>query len=115
MSRYFVHTKKGQTRASLVVPEPFFVHSDLTTGVQLADLIAYCLSWGLRLKGMEKPRRQELDEFVDQLMDMRHLSKRSVLPTMTGSTISGVSPTLMTSVGSMPETVRYKRKGNAAQ
>lgn len=80
MSRYFVHTKKGQTRASLVVPEPFFVHSDLTTGVQLADLIAYCLSWGLRLKGMEKPRCQELDEFVDQLMDMRHLSKRSVAP-----------------------------------
>ncbi len=25
--------------------EPFFVHSDLTTGVQVADLIAYYISW----------------------------------------------------------------------
>ena len=41
-------------RATLIIAEPFFVHSDLTTGVQIADLIAYCISWGLRFGRMTK-------------------------------------------------------------
>ena len=43
-----------------VVPEPFFVHSDLTTGVFLADLTAYILGWAWRLRRMSQPRRDEL-------------------------------------------------------
>jgi hypothetical protein len=42
--RYFKETVTGRTRSRLIVPEPFFVHSDLTTGIQVADLVAYCLS-----------------------------------------------------------------------
>jgi hypothetical protein len=48
MNRYFQETWKGRTRASQLIPEPFFVHSELTTGVQLADLVAYILSWEFR-------------------------------------------------------------------
>jgi len=32
MDRYFKYTAKGRYRAGQVIPEPFFVHSDLTTG-----------------------------------------------------------------------------------
>lgn len=52
--RYFKDTAIGRQRASLVIPEPFFVHSELTTGVQIADLVAYCISWGFRLPIMRK-------------------------------------------------------------
>ena len=41
MRRYFAETRVGQQRSSHIIPEPFFVHSDLTTGVQIADLVAY--------------------------------------------------------------------------
>lgn len=46
MAAYFLGTETGQYRSSRIVPEPFFVHSDLTTGVFLADLTAYILGWG---------------------------------------------------------------------
>jgi hypothetical protein len=58
--RYFKDTAVGRQRSSLIVPEPLFVHSDLTTGIQIADLIAYCISWGFRLPQMQKPARPEL-------------------------------------------------------
>lgn len=46
MARYFRETARGQARASLVIPEPFFVHSHLTTAVQIADIVAYLTAWG---------------------------------------------------------------------
>ena len=39
MHRYFRDTAVGRLRADRIVPEPFFVHSELTTGVRLADLV----------------------------------------------------------------------------
>ncbi len=33
MARYFCATARGQARASLVIPEPFFVHGHLTTAI----------------------------------------------------------------------------------
>ena len=38
MHRYFEETAVGRHRASRIIPEPFFVHSDLTTGAHIADL-----------------------------------------------------------------------------
>src|SRR5438093_132765 len=35
--KYFLESEKGYQRSARVVPEPFFVHSDLTTVVQIAD------------------------------------------------------------------------------
>ena len=67
MHRYFVDTAVGRHRANRIIPEPFFVHSDLTTGVQIADLVAYVISWGFRIPRMIKPARTELSQLADQV------------------------------------------------
>lgn len=74
--RYFRETATGKARARRIIPEPFFVHSDLTTGVQVADLIAYIVSWGFRMPRMIKPARDELAPFAQQVAALRYLAKR---------------------------------------
>jgi hypothetical protein len=74
--RYFQESAIGRQRASLIIPEPFFVHSDLTTGVQVADLIAYCVSWGFRTPQMTKPRRLELAPYARQIANLRYRAVR---------------------------------------
>jgi Protein of unknown function (DUF3800) len=74
--RYFKDTATGRHRAVLIIPEPFFVHSDLTTGVQIADLVAYCISWALRLKNMTSLARDELKPYVEQILQLRHKAVR---------------------------------------
>jgi hypothetical protein len=62
-----------------VIPEPFFVHSDLTTGIFLADLAAYILGWGWRLNSMTQPSRAELRPYAAKLHDMQfHGSKPKI-------------------------------------
>lgn len=78
MQRYFRELATGRMRARLVVPEPFFVHSDLTTGIQIADLIAYVISWAYRTGAMSKPARPELAEFADQVGRLRYDTSREV-------------------------------------
>ena len=78
LENYFKRTSKGRQRSGLVIPEPFFVHSDLTTGIQIADLIAYIISWGLRLKGMTEPTRPELNEFVELIKPLRYITTREI-------------------------------------
>lgn len=75
--KYFKGTATGRHRASLIIPEPFFVHSDLTTGIQIADLIAYCVSWSLRLSRMTQPVRQELIPYIQQILNLRHKAIRN--------------------------------------
>ncbi|MBN2317164.1 MAG: DUF3800 domain-containing protein [Sedimentisphaerales bacterium] len=71
MASYFLGTKTGQFRSSKIIPEPFFVHSELTTGVFLADLTAYIIGWGWRLNKMSQPMRPELESFARKLHDMQ--------------------------------------------
>jgi len=71
VSAYFVRTRNGRTRSRLIIPEPFFVHSDLTSMIQMADLIAYTIGWGLRLPGMSEPARQELAPIVSAVRDLQ--------------------------------------------
>lgn len=78
MDRYFTGTQKGQARAGRIIPEPFFVHSDLTTGVQLADIVAYLVSWGFRAKGLTEPARAELQPFVTSVCGLRHRAVREM-------------------------------------
>jgi len=78
LENYFKKTSKGRQRSGLVIPEPFFVHSDLTTGIQIADLIAYIISWGLRLKGMTELFRPELCEFVELIKPLRYRTSRDI-------------------------------------
>lgn len=72
MERYFLHTNNGRTRSRLIIPEPLFVHSDLTTMVQMADLLAYVISWSVRLNGMTQPARPELAPFARQVLRLRY-------------------------------------------
>jgi hypothetical protein len=71
MAAYFIGHQTGRYRSSRIVPEPFFVHSDLTTGVFLADLVAYILGWGWRLNRMTKSKREELEPYADKLHYMQ--------------------------------------------
>ena len=78
MDGYFKRTRNGRLRAGRIIPEPFFVHSDLTTGIQLADMVAYIISWGFRTPQMTEPKREELSELVDSLCKMRHRAIREM-------------------------------------
>ncbi len=71
MTRYFRETATGKARASRVIPEPFFVHSELTSLVQVADLLAYIINWGVRIKGMDEPAREELCDLAEQVKQLR--------------------------------------------
>ena len=76
MEHYFLDTARGYQRSSRIVPEPFFVHSDLTTAVQLADLVAYCLNWGVRLNRMTAPVRDEIVPLAEQAFGLRYVGER---------------------------------------
>ena len=71
MASYFLGTQTGRYRSSRIVPEPFFVHSDLTTGVFLADLAAYIIGWAWRLHRMTQPSRAELQPYAQKIHDMQ--------------------------------------------
>jgi Protein of unknown function (DUF3800) len=72
MERYFMSTATGRTRRTRIVPEPFFVHSHLTTGIHLADLVAYIISWGVREHGMTAPAREELRDVAEATRRLRY-------------------------------------------
>jgi len=74
MSEYFQKTAKGRYRSSRIVPEPFFVHSDLTSLIQVADLVAYIISWGVKVGSMNRPRRTELRDLASSVCELRHHS-----------------------------------------
>ncbi len=71
MHRYFRETATGKLRASKIIPEPLFVHSDLTTLVQVADLTAYIINWGVQVKSMVRERRPELADLAQAVCDLR--------------------------------------------
>lgn len=71
LSNYFVRTNNGRNRSRLIIPEPFFVHSDLSSLIQVADIVAYVISWGLRLQGMTAPAREELSPHADLVKTLR--------------------------------------------
>lgn len=78
MERYFMGTQKGKTRRRRIIPEPFFVHSHLTTGIHLPDLVAYIISWGVRIEGMTAASRAELADVAAATWDLRHDMKVGV-------------------------------------
>ncbi len=62
VERYFTRTATGRFRTSRIVPVPLFVESDMSYGVQVADLCIYAINWGFRLPktGMDAPVREEI-------------------------------------------------------
>ena len=79
MHQYFAATEVGRQRSNRIIPEPFFVHSDLTTGVQIADLVANVISWGFRTPQMTKPSRAELSQLSNQVASLRYRATRKRL------------------------------------
>lgn len=77
MGKYFRSTATGMQRSGRIVPEPFFVHSDLTTGIRIADLVAYLLAWNVRVAAMDAPVRAELNEMGRLVLNLRH---RAIVP-----------------------------------
>lgn len=77
----FIRTKNGRTRSRLIIPEPFFVHSDVTTLVQVADIIAYVISWGLSLNRMTQAARPELSTLAQSVKDLqfRHQTQTQIM------------------------------------
>ena len=71
MAAFFLGTPTGRYRSSRILPEPLFVHSELTTGVFLADLAAYVLGWSWRTQRMTSPGRPELKVLCSKLHDMQ--------------------------------------------
>jgi len=72
MDKYF-NTARGRLYASRIVPEPFFVHSDLTSMVQVADLVAYIIAWAVRLPHkMTRPGRSEMNDMAKAVCAIRH-------------------------------------------
>lgn len=78
MDKYFKKTHKGRLRSNLVIPEPFFVHSDLTTGIQIVDFIAYILSWNFRSGKLTKESREELPIYMESIKPLRYRTFRDV-------------------------------------
>lgn len=78
MSRYFLRTATGQKRSSRIIPEPFFVHSELTTAIQIADLVAYVICWGVRFGSADAPVRAELQDLASLVLRMRHRTVRDI-------------------------------------
>jgi Protein of unknown function (DUF3800) len=72
INRYFAETDRGKQRAKRMIPMPFFVHSDLTPAIQLADIVAYVLNWGLSLPKRQDPVRAELQPFAKQVLEMSY-------------------------------------------
>ena len=44
--------------------------------MQIADLLAYVISWGFRISTMTKPAREELSPFADQVAGLRYRAVR---------------------------------------
>ncbi len=78
MDKYFKRTTKGRYRAGLIIPEPFFVHSDLTTGIQVVDFIAYIMSWNFRVGQLNKTSREELNRYVELIKPLRYRTTRKI-------------------------------------
>jgi hypothetical protein len=78
VDKYFKSTSKGRFRSREIIPEPFFVHSDLTTGVQVVDFIAYILSWNFRIGKLNKEQRAELNPYLELIKPMRYRTTRPI-------------------------------------
>lgn len=69
LEAYFQKTSVGRNRSYRIVPSPLFVSSDMSFGVQAADICLYCINWGFRLARTEQAdiRTEIADEFGPKL------------------------------------------------
>lgn len=75
MQFYFKETRIGIERAGRIIPEPFFVHSHLTTAIQVADIVAYIIAWGVRVGNMNRPARDNFQDLAELVLSLRYCRK----------------------------------------
>lgn len=74
LERYFTQTQTGRYRTARIVPSPFFVASDMSYPVQVADVCMYCVNWAFRLpaQGMDATTRRDIEsEFKEWLFRLQ--------------------------------------------
>jgi Protein of unknown function (DUF3800) len=71
IEQYFSRTQTGRQRTAWIVPSPLFVSSDMSVGVQAADLCLYAINWGFRLNSWKdiRPIRPEIAAETRQYLD----------------------------------------------
>jgi hypothetical protein len=80
MEEYFTKFSKGRERAQQIIPQPFFVHSDLTTLIQVADLIAYIIAWGYEIpNSFVTITREEMRGLGNKVTAIRGDARRRVM------------------------------------
>ncbi len=62
LQNYYTKTHTGRSRTQWIIPSPLFVDSEMSIGVQAADLCLYCINWGFRMESWQftGPRREEI-------------------------------------------------------
>jgi hypothetical protein len=70
ISGYFARTEHGKEWADVIVPEPFYVRSELTTMIHIADIVAYIINWGYRTGPINEPAREEMLPFGKYIREM---------------------------------------------
>jgi hypothetical protein len=81
MRKYFIETANGMLRGDRLLPLPFFVRSDLTPPIELADLVAYILNWGFRMDRMPEPAREELVPLATKVFSLRYSGREAIFRT----------------------------------
>lgn len=93
MAQYFQRTMNGRIRAARILPEPLFVHSDLTTMILVADLLAYLLVFGVRVPGMDRPvPRPELQQFELAVLSRQYRTTEGPYPMWSFKVIRDLRP-----------------------
>jgi hypothetical protein len=77
LESYFEKTTTGRNRASLIVPSPLFVSSDMSYAIQAADICLYCINWSYRLQswGEHNIRKDIEEEFSPKVSKLRWRGK----------------------------------------
>lgn len=76
MESYANETRTGYQMTPHLVPAPFFVDSRLTPVIQLADLVAYIVNWGVRFGKVIAHQREELKEFTRIVRELEWVGKK---------------------------------------
>lgn len=85
MQAYFTRTQTGRQRASHIIPAPLFVASDMSVGVQAADIVLYCINWGFRytswnMNGAERAEIRDLSQHQLSALQFRGHGSRDGVP-----------------------------------
>ena len=75
LSNYFLRTPSGKAQASWIIPEPFFIESDINYLIQVADLCIYIINTAFRkTRGMNAEARKDIqDIFEDKIENLQYI------------------------------------------